>query len=250
MKQAHLRFYGELNDFLPPSRKYRTTAWAFDVSGSVKDVIEAIGVPHTEVDLILANGESVGFSYRVQDEDRISVYPAFESIDISPVERLRPEPLRALRFVADAHLGRLAAYLRMAGFDTVYQKEYEDEEVARISSTEGRVLLTRDRGVLKRNVVARGYWVRATDPREQLAEVIGRFDLRDSLAPFERCVHCNALLQPVQKEKVSHRLLPETLQYYDEFSLCPACDHIYWKGSHYRRMQKFIESIVGRANSA
>jgi uncharacterized protein len=250
MKQADLRFYAELNDFLPPWRKNRASLWTFGVSGSVKDVIEAIGVPHTEVDLILANGEPVDFSYRVVDGDTISVYPMFEAIDISPVQRLRPQPLRDLRFVADGHLGRLAAYLRMAGLDTVYGNEYGDAEVARISANEGRVLLTRDRGLLKRNVVTRGYWVRATNPREQLAEVIGRFDLWKSLAPFQRCVHCNTLLQPVQKEVVSHRLLPETLRYFDEFSTCPACDRIYWKGSHYRRMQSLFESIVGRGHSA
>jgi hypothetical protein len=118
-----VRFYSELNDFVAPWRRGRTTACAFDVSGSVKDLIEALGVPHTEVDLVLANGESVDFSYRVKDGDRISVYPQFEAMDISPLVRLRPQPLRDLRFVADAHLGRLAAYLRMAGFDTAYRSD-------------------------------------------------------------------------------------------------------------------------------
>lgn len=244
MKQAEIRFYAELNDFLAPERRSRTTSCSFDVSGSVKDLIEALGVPHTEVDLVLANGESVDFSYRVKNGDRISVYPEFEAMDISPLVRLRPQPLRDVRFAADTHLGRLAAYLRMVGFDTVYRSDYVDEELAKISAHERRILLTRDRGLLKRNIVTRGYCVRTTNPREQLGEVVQRFDLSAAIAPFQRCVHCNELLKPARKEEVSDRLQPETRQYFDEFCICPGCQRIYWKGSHYRRMQRFIESVI------
>jgi uncharacterized protein with PIN domain len=244
MKQAEIRFYAELNDFLAPERRSQTTSCSFDVSGSVKDLIEALGVPHTEVDLVLANGESVDFSYRVKNGDRISVYPEFETMDISSLERLRPQPLREVRFVADTHLGRLAAYLRIAGFDTVYRSDAVDEELAKVSANEKRVLLTRDRGLLKRNIVTRGYCVRTTSPREQLAEVVQRFDLSGSIAPFQRCVHCNELLEPARKEEISDRLQPETRQYFEEFSLCPGCHQIYWKGSHYRRMQRLIESVI------
>ncbi len=245
MKQAEVRFYAELNDFLPPHRRGRMTAYAFEVSGSVKDMIEALGVPHTEVDLILVNGESEDFSYRVRAGDRISVYPVFEAMDISPLVRLRPQPLREPRFVADGHLGRLAAYLRMLGFDTVYRADAQDEELAQTATNERRILLTRDRGLLKRSVVTRGYCVRTTHPREQLAEVVERFDLSGSVAAFRRCVHCNAVLQPIQKEAISDRLQPETKQYYEEFHICPGCERIYWKGSHYRRMRRLIESMVG-----
>ncbi len=243
MKAAAIRFYAELNDFLPVERKNRTSTYTFDVSGSVKDVIEALGVPHTEVDLILANGQSVDFSYRVQNGDNISVYPVFESLDISPLERLRPTPLRELRFIIDTHLGKLAAYLRMVGTDAAYRSDYADEELAKNSVNEKRILLTRDRGLLKRNIIIRGYFVRATHPREQLVEVLRRFDLFGSVSPFERCIHCNTLLRPVPKEEIADRLLPETRRLYEEFCKCPECHRIYWKGSHYRRMQKFIESI-------
>src|SRR6516164_2368377 len=224
MKRADVRFYAELNDFLPLWRRKRPTTCYFDMSGSVKDMIEALGVPHTEVDLILANDESV---------------------DISSLVRLRPVPLREVRFIADAHLGRLAAYLRIVGFDTLYQDDYQDEELARISSGERRTLLTRDRGLLKRNVITRGYCVRATDPREQLIEVLRRFDLLRTMTPFRRCVHCNAVLQRCPKELISDQLLPETKEHFNDFSICPACGHIYWKGSHYRRVRGFIETIVG-----
>jgi uncharacterized protein with PIN domain/sulfur carrier protein ThiS len=244
MKRAYIRFYAALNDFLTPERRAQTTPCSFYVSGSVKDLIESLGVPHTEIELILVNGNPVDFAYRVQDGDRISVYPPFRSLDISPLNPLRPETLAEFRFVADTHLGRLAAYLRMLGFDTWYQRDAADEDLAAISAREQRIVLTRDRGLLKRNIVTRGYFVQATDPARQVVEVLQRFDLVPRTRPFRRCIHCNAILQPASKEEVIDRLLPETRQYYDEFFLCPRCRRIYWKGSHYRRMQRFIENVI------
>jgi uncharacterized protein with PIN domain len=246
MKQAFVRFYAQLNDFLPPEKKMRTTAYRFEVSGSVKDMIESLGVPHTETDLILANTRPVGFTYQVQHGDRISVYPAYRSLDISPLTHLQPQP--ELCFVADTHLGRLAAYLRMLGFDTLYRNDYGDEELAQLASEKG-TLLTRDLELLMRTVVTRGYFVRAIQPRVQLVEVVERFGLIRAIAPFSRCVHCNALLRPVKKEVVSDRLLPETRQHFEEFYLCPSCERVYWKGSHYRRMQKLIEDLAASACS-
>jgi uncharacterized protein len=248
MNRACFRFYAELNDFLPPGRRGVTFAHAFGGSPSIKDLIEALGVPHTEVDLILVNGESVDFAYRVREGDRVSVYPVFESLDITPLLRVRPRPLREPRFVLDTHLGRLAAYLRLLGFDTLYRNDARDDELAQISSGEGRILLTRDRGLLKRSQVTHGYCVRETGPRRQLAEVVRRFDLSRSIAPFQRCMRCNGMLQPVRKEEVMDRLPPRTREYYDEFYICPACDRGYWKGSHYRQMRQLIEQ-AGFASS-
>lgn len=242
--RAFFRFYAELNDFLPAQRRQKTFVAPFELSGSVKDMIESLGVPHTEVDLILANGRSVDFAYLVQDGDRISVYPVFESIDISPVLRVRPEPLREPAFVLDVHLGQLAVYLRMLGFDTLYRNDYADEELARISSREGRILLTRDRGLLKRTIVTHGYCLRTTDPRQQVVEVLRRFDLRSAVSPFRRCLHCNTPLQSVAKAEISHRLDAQTKKYYDHFRICPHCDRIYWRGSHFKRMQTFVESVL------
>ncbi len=241
---ADFRFYAELNDFLPPDRRQRTFTHQFELSASVKDMIEALGVPHTEVDLILVNGQSVDFSYLVQAGDRISVYPMFESIDISPLVRLRPQPLRETRFVLDVHLGRLAGYLRMLGFDTLYRNNFEDEELAQISSAQGRILLTRDRGLLKRSIVTHGYCLRATNPLEQLLEVLRRFDLFDSIEPFQRCLRCNGLLQSVNKNNILDRLPPKTRRYYDEFWQCRRCQKIYWQGSHYQRMRQFVERVI------
>jgi uncharacterized protein with PIN domain/sulfur carrier protein ThiS len=244
MKQAWFRFYAELGDFLPAAKRQIAFAHSFEGRVSIKHLIEALGIPHPEVDLVLVNGQSVDFAYLVQDGDRISVYPVFESIDITPLVRVRPQPLREPRFALDTHLGRLAAYLRMLGFDTVYRNDYADEELAHLSSSEGRILLTRDRGLLKRGVVTHGYCVRETNPRRQLVEVLRRFDLFQAVAPFRRCIRCNGSLETVSKEAISHQLPPKTRQYYDEFHICQGCDRIYWKGSHYQRMQQFIARVL------
>lgn len=244
MPQACIRFYAELNDFLPSNQRQKILTYSFELSASVKDVIEALGIPHPEVDLILANGVSVDFAYLVRDGDRISVYPVFEAIDISPLVRLRPQPLRETRFVLDVHLGRLAIYLRMLGFDALYRNDYADETLAHLSSSQGRILLTRDRGLLKRSIVTHGYCLRSTRPQQQLIEVLRRFDLFAALTPFSRCLHCNGLLQAVDKSAILDRLPPKTQQYYDEFCRCQGCERIYWRGSHFKRMQQFIESVL------
>jgi uncharacterized protein with PIN domain len=192
----------------------------------------------------LTNSESVDFSHIVRDKDRISVYPVFESIDINPIGRLRPQPLRQTRFVLDIHLGQLATYLRLVGFDTLYRNDYRDEELARISGEQKSILLTKDRGLLKRNLVTHGYCVRNTDPEQQLLEVVKRFDLISTLNPFKRCLGCNGLLEPVAKQKIVHRLLPNTRRYYQEFRICGDCSQVYWKGSHYQRMRRFLKRVL------
>jgi uncharacterized protein with PIN domain len=240
---CHFRFYAELNDFLPPQRRGVAFPHRFVDAASVKDMIESLGAPHTEVDLILVNGVSVDFSYLVRDGDRISVYPVFEGLDITPILRIRPKPLRETRFVLDVHLGRLARYLRMLGFDALYRNNYGDEELAGISSGEQRILLTRDVGLLKRTVVTHGYLVRETGPQRQAAEVVQRFDLRRSIRPFVRCLRCNASLERVEKAQAVARVAWRTIENYDEFQACLGCGRIYWRGGHYRRMRKFLQSL-------
>jgi uncharacterized protein with PIN domain len=242
MAQARFRFYAELNDFLPPARRYAEFACEFLDIATVKDRIESFGVPHTEVDLILVNGEPVDFASRVRDGDRVSVYPVFESFDIAPLARLRPEPLRNPRFVLDTHLGRLAAYLRMMGFDALYQNRCEDGTLAEISRGQRRILLTRDVGLLKRSAVTHGYFVRETDSRRQLEEVTRRFDLTRLAKPFSRCLRCNALLEPVSREEVREGLPPRAAARYEGFQRCPGCRRVYWQGAHYDPMCRLLES--------
>lgn len=246
---VQIRFYEELNDFLPPGQRKIAFQHSFKQPESIKDMVEALGVPHTEIDLILVNGLSVDFNYPVQDGDRISVYPVFESLDITPVTRLRPAPLRIPRFVLDTHLGRLAAYLRLFGFDTLYRNDYDDQTLADISANEHRILLTRDKQLLMRKQITRGYYLRATQPRQQLVEVLSRFDLHKTQQPFTRCMHCNGEIRPVQKEEIEPHLLPRTKAWYKEFWQCAHCNKIYWKGSHYQRMQQLIEAINEKGGS-
>ncbi len=244
MPIATFRFYEELNDFLPLSQRKVAFAHAWRGPESIKHLIESIGVPHTEVDLILVNGTSVDFSYQPCDGDQISVYPVFESIDISSVTHLRPHPLREPRFVVDGHLGRLAAYLRLLGFDTWWQIAADDSTLATVSHDERRILLTRDRGLLKRCLVTHGYCVRSLLPRAQLREVIERFDLGQSLQPFTRCLVCNGHLQPVAGEAFTSQVSPKTLCHYHAFWQCDQCGKVYWQGSHYRRMRALLDDVL------
>jgi uncharacterized protein with PIN domain len=240
---AWFRFYEELNDFLPLARRRLTFRHTLNRRASVKDVIESLGVPHTEVELILANGESVDFSYIVRDGDHISVYPVFEAFDIRPLLRLRPAPLRKLNFVLDAHLGKLARYLRLLGFDCQYRNDFTDNELADISSREKRILLTRDRLLLQRSIVTHGYFIRSDDPKQQVVEVLRRFDLASDMAPLTRCVRCNGTLSVVDKADVYHRLEPKTQRYYENFRICDNCGQVYWKGSHFCRMNRLIDEF-------
>ncbi len=238
------RFYAELNDFLAPERRMIDFKYTVDKHPSIKDTIEALGVPHTEVDLILVNGESVDFTYLLQADDRISVYPVFESIDITPILKVRPQPLPEIRFVLDVHLGKLANYLRMLGFDTLYRNDYDDPELAEISDREQRILLTRDMGLLKRSLVTHGYFLRETDPKQQLREVMRRFDLSRLATPFQRCVNCNGLIHLVDKADISDQVPADTWEYYDKFYRCDTCQKIYWKGSHYPKIKAFLEEVL------
>ena len=210
---------------------------------TVKDLVEAMGVPHTEVDLLLVDGRSVDLGYRLRDGDRVSVYPVFEAFDISPVSQVRPRPLRQTRFIADVDLGRLARYLRLLGFDTAYRNDWSDAGLVERATCERRILLTRDRGLLKRSAVDHGYLVRQTEPTAQLHEVIERFDLRRCLRPFTRCPECNGTVERVAKEEVIGRLPPLTAQYYEEFWRCEECGRLYWKGGHYRSQRALVDSV-------
>jgi uncharacterized protein len=242
-----VRFYGELNDFLPPEHRQATLVCALESSASIKDVVETLGVPHPEIDLLVVNGRSVDFAARPSDGDRVAVYPPFRAIDLDAGARLGPSPQTEPRFVADVHLGRLAAYLRLAGFDTAYRNDYSDHEIVEISASEDRTLVTRDVGVLKHRSVARGYFVRETRPARQLVEVLRRFDLAARAVPFTLCLRCNGRLEIVSKDDVEHLLPPRTREHYREFSRCPACARIYWQGSHYSQMSVFLEKALALA---
>ena len=244
MRHVTLRFYAELNDFLPPALRQRDVVRSFLDTPTVKDQIEACGVPHTEVEIVLVNGRSVGFDHRLEDGDRIGVYPVFEALDVTPLVRLRPHPLREPRFVLDVHLGKLARRLRLLGFDALWDRKADDERLVSLSLSERRILLTRDRGLLKRRELTHAAAVRATDPRRQLLEVVGRFDLARSAAPFTRCLSCNGGLAAVPKEDVLDRIPPETRRHYDTFLSCGSCKRVFWWGPHAWRLKEIVDEAL------
>lgn len=244
---ATFRFYEELNDFIARDRRRREFDFDCTTDATIKHVIEALGVPHTEVELILVNGVSVDFSRRLRHGDRVSVYPKFEAFDISPLLRLRPYPLRVTRFVADAHLGGLAHLLRMAGFDTVYDNAADDVEIQRISGSDERIVLTRDRDLLKRRGISRGCYVYAQKPDAQLSEILTRLDLAGSLRPLSRCLKCNAPLVSVDKAQVIDALPPRVRDRQHDFSTCQVCRRVFWEGSHWRHMRERLAKAVSAA---
>lgn len=217
----------------------------FGLSPSVKDLIESCGVPHTEVYVIIVDGESVDFGYRVKDGDHIAVYPVFESFDVSPIIRVRPEPLREPRFLADNHLAKLARFMRLVGLDTRHDQSWDDPELVEISVEERRVLLTRDVELLKHGNLTHGYYVRSTDPRGQIVEVVRRFHLEDEIDPYTRCTNCNGLLYDVSKEDVSDRIPAETSRHVQRYKQCRNCAQVYWRGSHQPDLQRIVDSARG-----
>ena len=237
---AEFRFYEELNDFLPTALRKTAFAIEIDRARSVKDAIESAGVPHGEVDLILVDGVSVGFAHRLRGGERVAVYPVFERLDIAPLQHLRPEPLRDPRFVLDAHLGKLARHLRLAGFDSLWRNDYADAEIVAVAARDARIILSRDLGLLKRRGVERGYFVRAIEAEAQLAEVVVALQLETKLRPFTRCRECNVALEAVDKAALGERLPQRVRAFYTSFKRCPGCDRIYWEGTHYERLRRML----------
>lgn len=245
-----VRVYAELNDFLPRESRSQTLRRPFRPHQTVKDVLEATGIPHTEVDLIVVNGKPEGFTHRPAPGDRIAAYPMFEALDIGSTARLRPVPLRDTRFVVDVNLGRLARLLRLFGFDVWWSSDADDETLVDISLAQRRILLTRDRALLKRRIITHGVFVHSDDPEAQTLEVIRRLDLSERLAPLTRCLRCNGQLAAVSKEEVIDRLEPLTRRYYNDFVRCAECSRIYWPGSHHAKLLRLVERIRGRLSDA
>jgi uncharacterized protein len=237
---AQVRFYAELNDFLCQGDRQQTLPYRFNGVPPVKDAIEAVGVPHVEVDLILVNGESVGLTHPLHDRDRVAVYPVFESLDITALTRLRETPLRRTAFLVDGHLGKLVRLLRLLGFDTLQPDTASDAILASLAVKSGRILLTRDRGLLKRRILTHGYWVRSTSPLEQVREVVRRFDLGACVHPFTRCLVCNGPLAPGDKAQVVAAIAARQ----DATQRCENCGKFYWWGTHAPQLAAAIDTIL------
>jgi uncharacterized protein with PIN domain len=243
-RSSEFRFYEELNDFLPPTQRKQTFQYRFTGSPAVKDAIEALGVPHTEIDVILVDGESVGFGHRLAGGERVAVYPTFELLDVTSLTRLRPRPLRVTRFVLDVHLGTLARYLRLLGFDTRWRNDYTDATIMDVASRERRIILTRDRGILRHGRVTHGYWLRSTEPTQQLEEVVRALDLGRQTKPYSRCLECNGRIEPLSREQAQGSVPARVLARARAFTRCADCGRVYWDGSHKAQLDALIERAV------
>ncbi len=233
MKIARFNFDEKLHWLLPRLSRGDGFDYAFNGPQSVKHLIESVGIPHTEIGETRANEEVVSLDYLVHDGDRIEVRA------VVPMDESTDEP----RFILDGHLGRLASHLRMLGMDSLYRNDYNDNELFRIAVDENRILLTRDRRLLMHKTIRLGYLLQSLNSEEQFREVVRRYGLKKWIKPFQRCIRCNHLLEPARKEDVLDRLQPLTKLYFEEFHICPACNQIYWKGSHFERMQKMIDEL-------
>ncbi|MFI5718646.1 Mut7-C RNAse domain-containing protein [Nocardia sp. NPDC051750] len=239
-----LRVYAELNDFLPPRSRFAELRRPVRSHQTVKDIVEAAGIPHTEIDLLLVNGESVDFGHRPRPGDRLAVYPVFESLDIAALTRVRPHPLREPRLLVDVNLGGAARLLRLMGLDVRCEFDAEDTQLAEIAVDDHRILLTRDRGLLARRIVTHGLFVRADLPFDQVVEVIDRLDLSNCLSPLTRCLRCGAPLADAAKTEVIDRLPPLTRRHHHTFRRCTGCGRIYWAGTHQDRLDELVTRIL------
>ena len=238
---ARLTFHGDLAFFLKQTETGQTILRTLNEKTSVKDVIESCGVPHPEVDLILVEGVPVDFSYALQRNTAIEVHPVGFRHTASLHEPSPRDDIK--RFIANGHLGKLTRNLRLLGFDVAYLTAAEDRQLLETMQRENRVLLTRDRRLLMHAVVQHGYYPRSQEPTEQTIEVVRRFKLSSSIAPFTRCLHCNALLQEVEKAEVTEQLEPLTRIYYHQFRRCTGCGQIYWRGSHFSKLETRLQRI-------
>lgn len=246
--RQHVRFefLGYLVDLLQCPQCKGVVDYEFTGNPSVKDSVEACGIPHTEVDQIVIDGHGVDLNTRLRDGQEIAVGPKNVALSASPTIHLCTAPVEPIRFILDVHLGKLARRLRMLGFDCRYRNDFHDDEIARLACSESRVVLTRDRGLLKRSNVAQGLLIRYQQPRQQLVQVVRRYQLISRCQPGQRCSLCNALLVPVSKDQIRRRLKPRTVQYYDHFLLCPECDQVYWRGAHFKNIERWVSELETR----
>lgn len=245
---ACFRFYGELNDFLLSSRRKVTFSHTVKGHPAIKDTLEALGVPHTEIDCILVNGKSVVFSYQLKNGERVAVYPHGDKIRFKAIKHLKARPSRYPKFVIDSHLGKLARHLRLLGFDSIYEKIFPDARIVEVAERENRVILTRDIGLLKNRSVKQGCWLRSTDPAKQLKEVLKKYHLHARIKPFLRCLKCNGRITRIAKHKIIDQLPEKVKEYYKRFYLCRCCQKVYWQGSHYDKLLKLVNKVKSRKN--
>ena len=244
--RIRLRAYAELTDFLDDAE----VEVPFGGARSVKDLVEAVGIPHPEVGLLLVDADPVGFDHLLTGGERVAAYPPFHELAVDPADDLWPPPPDPRRFVLDVHLGTLARRLRLLGFDTWYRTDADDALLADVAVGGERILLTRDRGLLMRRVIVHGYCPRSDDPEEQALEVVHRYGLADRAAPLTRCVRCNGALVEATREQVWAQLEPRTRATFERFARCEACGQVYWPGSHLDAVDGFLARVASQRGAS
>jgi len=240
-KYIYIRLFAGLNYFVPEPLKQKNIRLTVFGKPSVKDVNESIGVPHTEFEMVTLNGEPTEIDKHVEENDQLVVYPPFCQLPINESDVSQNMELFPFRFVLDVHLGKLAAMLRLLGFNSVYNNKLQDNEIIEIAITENRIILSRDLGIFKHSKVKRGYFPRSQDPKIQIKEVVDRYGLNEYVKPFSRCIKCNGELMPIDKALIQHKIQEKTNLYYKEFYTCKNCNNTYWKGSHYDNMKELVQ---------
>lgn len=232
--EIHVAFAPELGMFVTHGRRSGATAVATDGSSTLGHVVESLGVPLTEVGALVVDGREVPVSHLPR---------AGESVDVRAIERPQRVPGAPLGFLLDVHLGTLARRLRLLGVDAAYENEdIGDPALATRSAAEQRVLLSRDRGLLRRRELFAGAYVYSDNPDEQLRDVLSRF--APALAPWTRCTACNGPLREADKDSVGDRLEQGTHRSYDVFAQCAACERVYWRGAHHARLERIVDEAL------
>lgn len=249
MYRVIVHFHDDLNYFLPHNRQNSPLPVSFREKRSIKDLIESLGVPHVEVDAILHVGMSVDFSHIIERDDTFHCYPFGADHGNDAVIHLVTPPRDDPRFVCDVHLRQLVRRLRLMGFDTLFEEGMDDEAIAQLAASQNRIVLTRDRGLLRRRIVTRGRIVRSTDPDGQITEIIERLNLKDRCDPFSRCIECNGLIEVLDMESIAKapdgmNIPPGVRSWCSEYYRCSGCGRIYWRGSHYDRLRRRADAIV------
>lgn len=244
-----LELHGDIPDLLNrvPERN-KTIIYPLSRRASIKDILESLGIPHTEVGKIILDKKEQRFEKIAENGEHYEIHPLSPALPPTEGTILRPEPFKSCcRFLVDINVGRLAGLLRMAGFDAENaNKESTTRAIAKKAVAEDRILLTRNKDLLKHRELVYARLVRNQDPDLQLREVISLYSLENLLQPFTRCISCNGLLADVKKEAIVDRLLPLTKKFFNRFRICSDCHKIYWQGSHHDRMTKKLEMITDK----
>jgi uncharacterized protein with PIN domain len=242
MLPLEITFSDELTPFLRRKNKGKTLVkYCLTRKASVKDIIESLGIPHTDIGQIVAQKKQVNFDFVPDKQQNIKVLPICQPFDVTTPSFLRPRPLKKIRFVVDVNVGKLALLLRILGMDTKYDPGLSDKEIAFLAYREDRIVLSKDIGLLKRKTVIFGRYIRSVHPDDQLKEVIDFFGIKGRFDLFSRCPRCNKTLVPVDKKDILHRLEPKTRKYFSIFKTCIICTRIYWQGSHHDKMKKRLQ---------